>query len=216
MRHLLTCGLLFIASDIFAQSLTITDVREAGNVVEISIETTIDGPIEIMTGIDLAGQAPDDIYIGVSERVTIEKRSTVAIISLVARDGSLLPSGAYEAVATFYPRWGAENAPASTRGIDQKVEADPVPITLRGSGQVADDVAKRDELQRWVMLNVTVGMPFNGSALTARLGAPEQIAVTNRTHIIVAWYYPDVDMTIFESTVTGEVVTWREGRQDAL
>ena len=125
---------LLLASAASAQTLIITGVREMGDAVEIEIETTIKGSIEIMTGVDLTGQAPDDIYIGASERITIEGGSTVVSIPLVRSDGSALPAGNYEAVATFYPRWGAENAPAATRATGGVIEADPVPITLQAPG----------------------------------------------------------------------------------
>ena len=71
-------------------------------------------------------------------------------------------------------------------------------------------------MQQWIMLNVVIGMPFDGPALADGLGAPERITVTNRSDIIAAWYYPNADMTIFQNTLKGKVVTWREGRQDAL
>ncbi|NVK83456.1 MAG: hypothetical protein HWE21_03990 [Cytophagia bacterium] len=199
-----------------AQMLVITDVRELDGTVEIEIETTIEGPIEIITGVDLVGQAPDDIYVGAGERITIAGYSAVASIPLVRSDGSVLPAGDYEAVAAFYPRWGAEAAPAATRAITDTIEANPVPVTLQGSGQTVDDTVARDEMQRWVMLNVVIHMAFDGAVLAERLGSPERMAVTNRTDIIVAWYYPEADLTIFQNTLKGEVVTWREGRQDAL
>lgn len=217
MRFPVTFAVIFLfVSVASAQTLVITDVRELDDAVEIEIETTIEGPIEIMTGVDLVGQALDDIYVGAGERITIAGGSTVASIPLVRGDGTALPGGDYETVATFYPRWGAENAPAATRAITDIIEANPVPVTLQGSGQTVDDTVARDEMQRWVMLNVVIGMSFDGVVLAERLGSPERMAVMNRTDIIVAWYYPEADMTIFQNMLKGEVVTWREGRQDAL
>lgn len=210
------CTALFFASGASAQTIVITDVQEVNDTVEVAIETTIEGPIEIMVGVDLAGQAPDDIYIGAGEQITVQDGSAVASIPLTRRDGTVLPAGKYEAVAAFHPRWGAKNAPKATRAISDIIAAVPVEINLHGSGQAASAVAARDEMQRWVMLNIVVGTQFDAEALEERLGVAERITVTNRTGIILGWYYPDADMTIFENTLKGEVATWSVGRQNAL
>jgi len=49
-------------------SITV-DATAQGSAVELAIKTNIWGVIEVMAGVDLKGQAADDVYIGKHDRV---------------------------------------------------------------------------------------------------------------------------------------------------
>ena len=81
---------LLIMGPAHAQTIEIVAVGS----VEISIETDILTPFEVMVGVALSGQAGDDIFIGNSQRQTVT--SAAQILSVPAQQrGSRLPSGSY-------------------------------------------------------------------------------------------------------------------------
>lgn len=206
--------LLSLCLSAMAQSLTITDVEETGSNVFISIETDIATPFEVMAGVSLVGQAPDDIWIGNSERVSIRSRTQKLKISTKKR-GEQLPSGIFEAEVSFYPRWGADIAPPATKKIAKEIHATQE-FKLIGSGGSAAVTIRKNELQSWVMENTAIGDSFSLVRFQSKLGSSEKMVVTNRTGIIVAHYFPDADVTLFENTLKRTLVTWRLGRQNRL
>ncbi|MEM9740647.1 MAG: hypothetical protein AAF829_12340 [Pseudomonadota bacterium] len=194
--------------------IEITRAEEHGDVVEIEFVTDIETPFKVMASVSLEGQADDDIWIGNNARHTINASGDTLTVR-TSRGRDPLPTGTYEAEISFYPRWGADESPESTQAIPDEIHATRT-LQLTGSGESAAVMAERDRMQNWVMLNTAIGDPFNLSSVRAQLGDSEAIEVTNRTGIIVAHYFPRADMTLFENTSRGTLVTWREGRQNRL
>lgn len=214
MRYLFLCLPFILATGLSAQSLEITSVAVAGDSVEIVVETTMLPPFEVMVGLSLAGQDPEDVFIGTSVRLTVTGSGQILTVP-AQRRGEPLPAGDYLAEVGFYPRWGAKSSSGPTRLVTEVLHA-RAPVTLGGAREAAGDVARRDALQRWVMLNVAAGDRFDRARLTERLGASEETGVSNRNAAIRAHYFAEADMTLFENALTGRLVTWKLGRADSL
>ena len=175
--------------------------------VQVNVRTNIPGVIELMAGISLADQAPDDVFIGKTERITVRDGSGQTTF-----DVSDLPQGEYEAEASFYPNWGFQDEQSKATGITEPIES-KYPLTLDGSGESAESVSERNEGQRWVMENVTMGMTWNPTEWKQRFGDWEEFATTSRNpDVITNYYFESIDMTIVVNTVKNEIVTWRTGR----
>ncbi len=197
-----------------AQTIDILDVKETSKGVEVLISTDMTTPFEVMGGIGLAGQAPEDVWIGNNQRFIIRAATQTLLIKPESR-GNKLPSGTYEAEVNFYPRWGAKNSPAATKSIRSEVTS-LKKFELRGSGESAARVAARENNQRWVMENTAIGDHFNHAKFEKRLGTSSSTVVKNRNGIIVAHYFVDSDITIFENTLKRTLVTWRLGKHTTL
>ena len=218
MRTLITTGAIFLSAAAQAQTITITDAVEREDTVEITVETDIVGPIEVMAGVDLFGQKPDDVFIGATERLIINRSPQTLTIPILEPDGGFIPAGAYEATVSFYPWWGADEAPAETQALTEQIDA-TLPISIEGSGEIASEVqASRNAYAqaRDYVMSLDIGQIFDGSELAYVLGAPERLEVMNRNGAIVGWYYEMPDMTVFQNTNNREIVTWRDGKQNAL
>jgi len=197
-----------------AFELRIVSVEESGSAVRGQIETNMPLPIEIMVGVSLRGQRPDDTYIGNSQRLRITASPQAFSIPTTTQRVAL-PSGEFDVEATFYPRWGGANGPPEARAITREISATRR-ITLRGTGGSARDAIARNEAQRWLMENTAMGDRWNPAEFERRMGPSEQIRVANRTEIIVAYYYPRADATVFVNTLQNELVVWRLGRHNSL
>jgi len=197
-----------------AQTIAIKSASESASNVDVVITTDIATPFEVMVSVNLAGQKDDDVWIGRSTRANI--RSLEQTISIPKLDQSKsLPSGNYIVEVNFYPRWGAEKSPASTKAIKKNVSA-TLPIKISGSGKSSSAVAKQNENQRWVMENTAIGDSFVLASFQRKLGRSESTVVSNRNGIIVAHYFPESDITLFENTLKHTLVTWRLGKQNTL
>jgi len=175
--------------------------------VQVNVRTNIPGVIELMASISLADQAPDDVFIGKTERITVRDGSGQTTF-----DVSDLPQGEYEAEASFYPNWGFQDEQSKATGITEPIES-KYPLTLDGSGESAESVSERNEGQRWVMENVTMGMTWNPTEWKQRFGDWKEFATTSRNpDVITNYYFESIDMTIVVNTVKNEIVTWRTGR----
>jgi len=210
----LFASILGISGIATAQTVSITGVEESSSSVVISIQTDVATPFEVMAGIGLVGQADDDIWIGNNTRAKIESNSQEITIPK-KRGRTELPAGQYEAEINFYPRWGAKESPTSTKAINRGIHT-TFAFSLVGSGADASVVKRRDDMQRWVMESTAIGDKFSLSVFQSKLGRSETMKVTNRTNIVVAHYFPEADMTIFENTLKGTLVTWRMGRENKL
>lgn len=207
-----------LSSAAYAQTITITNAIERDGMVEITIETDIAGPIEVMAGVDLLGQEDGDVFIGASERLKIDQSPQTVTIPIMEQDGSLIPTGEYEATVSFYPWWGADDAPAETKALTEEIEA-TLAISIDGSGEAAEDVQasmNADAQMREYLWNIEPKQRFDAAELAERLGASERVEVKNRGVAIVGWYFEKPDVTVFQNTNNGEIATWREGKQDEL
>ncbi len=179
----------------------------ANDRVHVNVGTNIPGVIELMAGIRLADQAPDDVFIGKTERITIRDGSGQTTFEV-----SDLPQGEYEARASFYPNWGFQDEQSKATGITEPIESKHL-LSLDGSGESAESVSERNEGQRWVMENVTMGMTWNPTEWKQRFGDWREFAATSRNpDVITNYYFESIDMTIVVNTVKDEIVTWRTGR----
>jgi len=181
-----------------------------GKKVRLSIGSNIPGNTEIMAGLSLIGQAPEDTYIGKSERVRVSNGSAEIVIDI-----SDLPSGEYTAEVNFYPMWGLQDEKSKLTGINYEISASQK-IEISGSGESSELVAKRKAGQKWVMENIIVGTPWNPSEWEERFGSREELPVTSMNpNIIKNYYFPSIDMTVIVNTLKASVVTWRMGKDGA-
>ena len=176
--------------------------------VEFTVKSNIPLPVEVMAGISLKGQKPDDSYIGYSERIKLAATEQKFVIDASSQKEKL-PSGEYVAEVTFYPRWGAKNGNQKASIIKQEI-SDAVGLRLKGSGESSSDAIERNKSQMWVMENFTVGTIWNERDFVRRLGKYERIKADRNLH--EGFYFPKADMTILVNTYKGTVLTWRMGR----
>ena len=177
------------------------------NRVQVDVSTNIPGVIELMAGISLADQAPNDIFVGKTERITVREGSAHTTF-----DASDLPQGEYDVEATFYPRWGFQDERSRATGITENIESRQS-LALDGSGESVQSVSERNEGQRWVIENVSMGMAWNPAEWRERFGAWEEFAATTRNpNIITNYYFDSIDMTLVVNTLKDEIVTWKMGR----
>lgn len=188
-------------------SVSVSSERLNDSKVHLELSTNIPGTIELMAGISLAGQAPDDTWIGKNERVRLVNGN-----GQVTFDVSDLPSGQYEVEATFYPHWGFQDEESRLSGVDQRLEHRH-PIKLTGSGEPAELTAQRNENQRWVRENIIMGSEWDPELWKGRFGEWEKFPVTTRNPDIISnYYFESLDMTIIVNTLKDEIVVWRMGR----
>jgi len=173
----------------------------------LDIATNIPGTVEIMAGIGLSDQAPDDVLIGKNERVRL-----VDGVGQVVFDVNDLPAGQYDVEVNFYPRWGFQDEASKLSGIDKKVHSKHT-IDLEGSGESAESTAKRNQDQKWVMENIIVGSDWKPEFWRGRFGQWREFPVKTRNpEIISNYYFESLDMTIIVNILKNEVVTWRMGK----
>lgn len=174
-------------------------------VVSMDVTTNLPLPVEVMASISAVGQAPTDTYIGTSRRFTLLEPEQNIVIN---GRSDHLPSGAYTAEVTFYPRWGAEHSPDRAQNISREVIGS-TEVILSGSGESREHADRRNISQRWVMDHVSIGTPWNETQFVQRLGQFERSSSTLNLHD--AYYFPDTDMTIIVSRVNNTVAIWRMG-----
>lgn len=188
-------------------TLSVESASLEGDRLQATLATNIPGTIEVMASVNLAGQKPDDPWVGKSERVTLREGS-----GAVAFDTSDLPSGQYEVEASFYPRWGLKDDISRRAGATEELEATR-PITIRGSGKSAAAEVRKKSGQKWVMENIIMGTPWDAADWRRRFGEAQQLTVDlYNPEIIKAYYFPSIDTTVFVNVLKGEVSHWRLGR----
>lgn len=212
-RPLLAClaGLIVLASTTatLAAELKIELVPTVigPSEVEVEITSNIPGTIEVMLGLGLAGQDPDDVFIGTSKRITIKNGRATAT---VGKPG--LPSGKYEVEVSFYPGWGPQDSVVKAAGANSEIHAIQT-VTLKGTGESPEAAQQRENDQRWVTENVYGGTRWNRSYWVGRFGEPQQLTITRlNPKVIKAYYFNSLDMMIFVNELKGEVSHWRTGR----
>jgi hypothetical protein len=178
-----------------------------GNKVRLDVITDIPGTIEVMAGISLAGQAPNDVWIGVNDRARLTDGVGAATF-----DVSELPQGLYEAEVSYYPKWGPQDDVARASGANNEIDAF-VAFRLTGSGESAQAAKFREEGQRWVMLNVEVGERWNPGFWEGKFGSMKELTVDRyNPDIIKAYYFESIDMTLIVNVLKGQIDTWRIGK----
>lgn len=176
--------------------------------VKVEVTSTIPGIIDVMVGLGLVGQKPDDVFIGINKRITLKNGRATAT---VGKPG--LPAGKYEVEVSFYPRWGPQDSAAKAAGVNSEIHARQT-VTLKGTGESPEAAQQRENDQRWVMENVYVGTRWNRSSWIGRFGEPQQLITTRwNPDIMKAYYFKSLDMTIFVNKLKGEVSHWRMGRK---
>jgi hypothetical protein len=187
--------------------ITITPEVLSNAAVKLDITTNIPGIIEVMAGLSLQGQAPDDVWIGKNERVRLTAGAGEVTFST-----DDLPVGRYDAEVSFYPRWGPQDELSRGSGLTHELRA-ASPVELVGSGESASDAQFKLDSQRWVMENVGMGDPWVSNDWTRRFGSYEELTVDRgNPEILKAYYFPRIDMTLIVNTFRGEITIWRRGR----
>lgn len=195
------------AFDPATAQLSVEAVPQGDTQVRFVVTTNLPTPVEVMAGVALAGQKPDDVFIGHTERVILDgPRTEFVVDTSAAREP--LPSGEYDAEVSFYPRWGAENRNPAAKLAPELEATDR--LALGGSGENRADAERRNELQRWVMGNIGMNVPWNRENFETRLGqARKGPSTMSRLHD--AYYFPDADMTFLVNRLKNEVTIWRMG-----
>lgn len=188
--------------------LTASPEVQAEESLIVALTSNIPGDIQVMVSVGLAGQAPDDIFVGTNERASLKDGHGEAVVQI-----SEIPQGDYEVDATFYPRWGFKDG-HKTADISEPIASEAKVLTLTGSGESSETYISRNEGQRWVMDNISAGTPWKPESLRARFGEWEEFPATKRNpDIIKNYYFPSIDMTIVVNKLKGEAVTWSKGRE---
>ena len=185
--------------------LTISAEELSSTKVRLEFGSNIPLPVEVMVGVDLADQKPDDIWIGASTRIWLRESKTVYVLDTSKKK---LPSGKYDAEVAFYNRWGASNGNPAASTVPDIVATSP--IVLKGTGASASDRKRRDELQRWVMETIYMGYPWNPERIENRLGESELLQAELNLH--TAYYFGDAGMTLLVNELKGTITVWRMGR----
>ena len=188
-------------------SLSVHSQKLDGGRVRLEFTTNIPGTIEIMAGISLSGQEPDDTWIGKNERVRLVDGSGQTTLDVKG-----LPAGEYDVEAAFYPRWGFQDEESRSSGVDEQLE-DKHPISITGSGEPAELVAQRNKNQKWVMENVVMGAEWEPDFWRRRFGEWDEFPVKTRNPAVISnYYFKSLDMTLIVNTLKNEIVVWRMGR----
>jgi len=174
---------------------------------QFRVSTNLPPPVTVVAGLDLADQKPDDVWIGYSEHVVLTGATTTFVLD-AAKAEDPLPAASYEAGVSFYPRWGAEGNPAAK--AFPELEAVQL-VELQASGQTREAAVRRVELQKWVMLNINMNVPWDERFYVNKLGQYQKSkADLSRLHD--AYYFPDADVTLLVNRLRGELTLWRLGR----
>jgi hypothetical protein len=186
---------------------------ETEDVIEYLVQTNIPLPVQCMFGIDLEGQEDDDIWIGSSQKVTINK-SPFSYKLDISQDE--LPSGKYQASVSYYHNWGARDGNDLAKKIKQNIE-NSVDVILTTSNDNLKTKQESSKKQLWVMENLWAGVKWNYDDVVNNLGNPQELIVSNKnSNIVKVFYFPDADMTIFVSKPLKEILTWRSGKTNTL
>ena len=181
--------------------------------VEFVIETNIPLPIEVMISVDLKDQKPDETYIGASKKLKIESSPFTFMFNISEYK---LPSAVYITDVSFYPNWGANDGNELAKEIESKVVGSSSVILNTSHGTV-EETKLKNKGQIWIMNNVYTGTTWDKNTFIKELGNYKELTVSNKNpEIIKVYYFQDADMTIFVSKPKKEVLTWREGKTDAL
>ncbi len=177
------------------------------SIVTFNVKTNIPLPIEVMAMIDLKGQAPDDTYIGYSDRVKLETSPFSFDLNFSKKK---LPIGDYEAIVRFYPKWGADNGNEKAKKIKVEV-ADTAYVKLNTPHGTVSERKEFFRKKKWVANNVIVGTAWDKKKFVENLGEYEELKVTD-SKIIKKYYFKGADKTIIVNTLKKSVVTWKNGR----
>ena len=187
--------------------LSITTEMLGEGRIGFDIETNIPLPVEVLVGVSLKDQAPDDVFVGHSEKYRIENaKSSFVLDTKSAKDP--LPDGEYEAEVSFYPRWGAKNGNPDANSVPElHAKSD---ISLSGTGIDRASAERKNELQRWVMLNLEMNMVWNRATFEEKLGKAIK-GPSTMSHLHDAYYFPDADVTLLVNRLKNEMTVWRLG-----
>lgn len=173
--------------------------------VRFTVTTNLPTPFDVATGINLAGQKDDDVWIGYSEFVTLTQPTTTFTLD-TSKAQKPLPSGDYEAEVNFYPNWKQN---AALKAVPKLTAIKP--IALKASGKSAEVAMLRNERQRWVMSSTHMNMPWDEQLYVDKLG-PYQKSQADMSHLHDAYYFPEADMTLIVNRLKNELTIWRMGR----
>ncbi|MBN7763685.1 hypothetical protein JYP52_21335 [Nitratireductor aquibiodomus] len=175
----------------------------SASVVHLDVDTNIPLPIDVMASVSAKNQSPNDVYIGFSKRVRLTSPKQT-----IEMEGEGLPSGDYTADVTFYPDWGAKDGPREAKSITNEIIGVD-DVTLGGAGESIEEADRRNNAQRWVMMNVSSGTPWDATLFVEKLGDFQKTEAALNLHD--AYYFPVADMTIIVSRLKNTVTTWRDG-----
>jgi len=186
--------------------------------VDADIQTNIPGSVTLAVCLGLSGQKGSDIAIGTGFiRVPITNgrgKATIDGTKKVFPPGSQLPPGRYNVEVSFYPRWPENKDQASKLGIKNPIEG-AATIKLTGSGTSVNSVKMKAEGQKWVVLNVTSGMPWDSKFWESKFGSYQELEYRGEGNpkILKMYYFKTIDTTLMVNVLKNEIVTYRIGME---
>lgn len=184
--------------------------------VNVDIETNLPDSVVLAASLGLKNQNPEDIAIGTGfVKVPISGGKAHAVIDGrrgVMPSGSQLPAGDYDVKVAFHPLWPENKEFASRAKIKDSIRASDT-IALAASGESAQSVKLRAEGQKWVMLNINYGHPWEPEFWKNKFGEIQQVEYrgSGNPRILKMYYIKSIDMTLMVNDLKKEIDTYREG-----
>ncbi|WP_339096186.1 hypothetical protein WDJ50_02535 [Deinococcus sp. VB142] len=184
--------------------------------VKFDVNTNLPDGAVLAVSLGLADQQPDDIAIGTSfERFTVSGGKVSGMIDGTKRVmpmNSTLPAGKYDVEVSFHPLWEENRALAQQLGIGDSVTG-TTQVELAASGENAQVAQTREQNQKWVMMNVNMGDPWDAADFVSRFGAYEELSLeSGNPDILKMYYFPELDMTFMVNVLKGQIEVWRMGQ----
>ena len=186
--------------------------------VDADIQTNIPGYVMLSLSLGLVGQKPNDTFIGTEFiKVPITNgrgKATIDSTKDVFPRGSQLPGGKYDVEVSFYPRWPENAVQALKLSIKNPIKG-KASIKLAASGTSVNSAKVRSEGQKWVMLNVTSGMPWDSNVWESKFGSYQELEYRGEGNpkILKMYYFKTIDTTLMVNVLKKEIVTYRKGME---
>ena len=113
--------------------------------IELTVSTNIPLPIDVMASVNLMGQKPDDVWIGLQERIRLTTSPQIVVLD-ASKSRKLLQAGEYEAKVFFNHRYAKNPKAASIKGNHEARAA----VGRLGVAESAAQSDARNKLQQWV------------------------------------------------------------------
>jgi len=209
----LVCGLADAAAP---YSIKVTARPTGKFTVQVSVTTNLPDAAVLSGSLGLANQKPDDTFIGTGfQEIAIKGGKASFVIDgskRVMPMNSALPAGLYDVEVSFHPLWAQNRALAAKLNLSDSL-AGVAQVRLGGSGASVASAKKKQEAQRWVMMNVNIGDKWDSSFYTKKFGAYRELPLASgNPRILKMYYFPQIDMTFMVNVYKGEIAVWRMGK----
>jgi len=185
--------------------------------VEAAIRTNLPDGVVLAVSLELQGMVPQDPFIGTNYvRVPVQQGAGKVLLDGTKQAmpfGSKLPTGLYDVVVKFYPKWTENGALSKAAGIKDECEARAA-VRLAGSGKKPPSRCSKGELRAWVAKNARAGSHWVPKVVGEELGRCENVDYTGvgGDEAIVCFYFPAADQTFIIDAGRVAIKAVREGR----